>query len=192
MPTHVHMDFELMMDAMKGVQKMQRLAEAYNIPNIFTDNGGKLLQVLVATGLDFIPGRTGPDAKDRLGRMYEIKTTDVNANVGGFGTSHHLSMSIIDRYRSHDFIFAIFDKVTMLEAYRVKTTDLEPIFADWEDRLFDTDHLNNPKIPLALVREVGDVVYFKDVPAPWTPGTRRRIRPYKYGEMVERGLVKAA
>lgn len=191
MPSHLHMGFEEMMDAMKGVQKLQNLAEYHGIPNIFTDNGGKLVQILVAAGLDYVEGRTGPDAKDRVGNFYEIKSTDVNANVG-FGTSHHLNMSIIDRYRDHTFIFAIFDGVTLLEMYRVKSEALEPLFQTWEDRLFDVDHLNNPKIPLKLVREVGDVMYFKDVPAPWTPGTRRRTRPYKYGEMVKLGLIKQA
>lgn len=191
MPTHLHIGFEEMTKAMKGVQALQRLAKHYGVSDIFTDNGGKLLQILVATGLDAVGGRTGPDAKDRLGNFYEIKTTDVRAKVG-FGTSHHLNMSILDRYRNHTFIFAVFDGVTLLEAYRVRTDDLEDLFTRWEDRLFDVSHLNNPKIPLALVREVGDVVYAKDVPAPWTPGPKRRTRPYKYAEMVQRGLVKAA
>jgi len=155
MPSHLHIGFEEMTRAMKGVRVMQNLASHYGIPNIFTDNGGKLLQILVATGLDYEPGRTGPDARDRFGNKYEIKSTDVSARVG-FGTSHH------------------------------------PLFAEWEDRLFDVDHLNNPKIPLSLVREVGDIMYFKDVPAPWTPGSRRRSRPYKYEELVSMGLVKAA
>ena len=191
MPSHIHIGFEEMTKAMKGVKALQHLAEHHGIPNIFTDNGGKLVQILVATGLDYVEGRTGPDAQDRLGNFYEIKSTDVNAKVG-FGTSHHLNMSILDRYRVHTFIFAIFDGVTLLEAYRVRTEDLEPLFQQWEDRLFDTDHLNNPKIPLALVREVGDIVYFKDVPAPWTPGKRRRTKPYKYAELVKMGLINKA
>lgn len=47
-----------------AIQKMQELASKHGINDIFQDNGGKLLQVLLITGLDVLPGREGNDAKD--------------------------------------------------------------------------------------------------------------------------------
>lgn len=195
MPTHIHLGFEEMTDAMRSVQKLSELGKHYGIEDIFSDNGGRLLQILVATGLDRVPGRGGPDAKDRMGREYEIKSLDANSKVSGFGTSHHLNNSTIDRYREHTFVFAVFEGIMLREIYRVRALDLEPLFDQWTQTLWSQSHINNPKIPLAFVREVGEIMYMKDVPAPWTPlgdGKKRRTRPYRYAELVKAGLVKAA
>ena len=53
-----------------AIKEYQKLAEAHGINDIFQDNGGKLLQVLLITGLIQLPGREGNDAKDDDGNEY--------------------------------------------------------------------------------------------------------------------------
>ena len=58
------------------VQAYQKLAESHGINDIFQDNGGKLLQVLLITGLEVIAGREGNDAVDKEGKEYELKSVN--------------------------------------------------------------------------------------------------------------------
>jgi len=44
------------------------LASVHGIDDIFQDNGGKILQILLYTGLTILPGREGNDAQDENGR----------------------------------------------------------------------------------------------------------------------------
>lgn len=50
-----------------AVCRYQELASKHGIDDIFQDNGGKLLQVLLLLGLTTIPGREGNDAFDAAG-----------------------------------------------------------------------------------------------------------------------------
>ena len=169
MPTHVDLRHREIQDLMPGIEKFQELAEAYGIPDIFQDAGGKMLQLLVAVGLDHSPGRMGADAKDRLGNEYEIKTIDISTgNTYGFSTNHHIKVDTIRKYRERTWVFAIYDRITLLEVYLVKAEDLEDYFGDWETRLkLGRSHINNPKIAIGHVRRVGEPAYIKDKPASW-------------------------
>lgn len=50
-----------------AIQKYQELASNHGIDDIFQDNGGKILQVLLVLGLTIIPGREGNDQLTRRG-----------------------------------------------------------------------------------------------------------------------------
>ena len=50
-----------------SVRKYQELASKHGIGDIFQDNGGKLLQLILLTSLTVIPGREGNDARDEKG-----------------------------------------------------------------------------------------------------------------------------
>ena len=61
------------MDALlPAVREYQALAMTHGINDIFQDNGGKLLQVILTLGLTVLPGREGNDAVDADGREYEL------------------------------------------------------------------------------------------------------------------------
>ncbi len=59
-------------------------------------------------GLENLPGREGNDARDAFGREYELKSLNRKL-VKGFSTHHHLNPTIIAKYRTVDWIFAIYD-----------------------------------------------------------------------------------
>lgn len=169
MPTHKNFRWTEIEDAMAGAQKLQDLAVQYGIKDIFVDNGGKTLQIVVALGLDVVPGRMGPDARDRIGNEYEIKSADISNGVKGFSTNHHLTNDTIARYAGRRFIFAIYDGIVLQEAYLTEPRDLAPIYAKWKRQLRTKTHLNNPKIPIDFVRDVGQTAYLKDVAPEWMP-----------------------
>lgn len=60
------------------IREYQQLArEVANIEDIFQDNGGKLLQVLLVTNLqNLTDSREGNDAKDSNGKEYELKSVN--------------------------------------------------------------------------------------------------------------------
>ncbi|MFH1528931.1 MAG: hypothetical protein ABIG69_20195 [Bacteroidota bacterium] len=60
-----------------NILEYQKLADKHGINDIFQDNGGKLLQVLLITGLKVIPGREGNDAKDESGKEFELKSVNI-------------------------------------------------------------------------------------------------------------------
>jgi Restriction endonuclease PvuII len=167
LPTHINLRYAEIENLWPGVERLQELAEQYGIKDVFQDAGGKLLQLLIATGLDIVPGREGADAKDRIGNLYEIKSSDITGKGHGFSTNHHLRMATLDKYRTRRWVFAMYDRITLMEAYLVEAEDLEPLFEKWEGTLKHATHINNPKIPLDLVRDVGAVMYLKDVAPPW-------------------------
>jgi len=173
MPTHLNLRYAEIESLWPGVEAMQSLAEQYGIKDIFQDAGGKMLQLAIATGLDLIPGRTGPDAQDRMGNLYEVKTIDMSGKGSGFTTNHHLTRDTIARYRNRRFVFAMYDKITLHEAYLVESGALEPVFQKWERTLRTQSHINNPKIPVEGIREIGTVMYMKDVAPAWMEGKRK-------------------
>lgn len=153
-------DRELLDQAMAKVQELQALATKYGIDDIFQDNGGKVLQSLIILGLKQLPGREGNDATDDLGREYELKTINI-LKQQQVTTHHHLNLVILAKYRAvAAWYISLYEGIVLREIYRVETIALEPLFSQWETRIRQTGtQLNNPKIPLKLVRKVGSLVY---------------------------------
>jgi len=127
-------------------------------------------QVAIATGLDIVPGRMGADATDRFGNQYELKTLDLTKKAKGFSTNHHLNKGTIAKFRQRRFVFAMYEGITLQEAYLVEAADMEPLFQKWELALGSKDHINNPKVPIDFVRSAGTVMYLKDVAPAWVDG----------------------
>jgi transcriptional regulator with XRE-family HTH domain len=155
-------DLERMQRAFGNVQELQSLADEYGITDIFQDNGGKVLQVLIILGLKTAPGREGNDAVDEEGKEYELKTLNIALNRnGGFTTHHHLTKDIIDKYRKvKAWCFAIYEGIELIDIWKLHPSELEPWFVD-QERWIDEHHgqaRNNPKIPLRYVRR-GERVY---------------------------------
>lgn len=143
------------------IREYQKLArEAANIEDIFQDNGGKLLQVLLVTNLqNLTDSREGNDAKDTNGLEYELKSVNI-ALTRSFSTNHHLNKHIVDKYRKVDWIFAVYEDIELLEIYLMTPEMLEPFYSKWEEQFNRTGKdINNPKIPLKFVREKGIKVF---------------------------------
>jgi len=154
-------DIERLGDAFKGIREAQQLADEYGINDILQDNGGKVLQVLILLGLRISPGREGNDAVDSEGNEYELKTINRSLNKNaGITTHHHLTKDIINKYRAvKAWYIAIYEGVELKEIYKVFPQQLEEVFQKWEKRLDeDSQPINNPKIPMSLVRK-GEKVY---------------------------------
>lgn len=155
------------------IRQYQKLAkEVANIEDIFQDNGGKLLQVLLVTNLkNLTDSREGNDAKDVNGLEYELKSVNTRL-TNSFSTNHHLNQKIIDKYRKVDWVFAVYDDIELLEIYLLTPEILAPYFTQWEIKCKeDGKDLNNPKIPLNFVRDNGILVFkhnedFSLYPAP--------------------------
>lgn len=154
------------------IELYQQLALDHGINDIFQDNGGKLLQVLIITGLIDLPGREGNDAKDTLNNEYELKSVNTKLTKS-FSTHHHMNPTIIAKYRLVDWVFAVYEGIELKEIYLLKPDDLQPYYEKWETKWHDDGgkDINNPKIPLNYVREHGaklyeddrDEFYFSDV-----------------------------
>ncbi|MEZ4829322.1 MAG: helix-turn-helix domain-containing protein [Bacteroidia bacterium] len=146
-----------------SLQMLQDLASKHGINDIFQDNGGKLLQVLLITGLKDLPGREGNDAIDADGNEYELKSVNVSLTKS-FSTHHHMNPTIIEKYRKVDWIFAVYRGIEILEIYKLSPEDLEPYFTQWETKWHHDGgkDINNPKIPLKYVREVGVLLFESD------------------------------
>ena len=99
-------DVEQINHLFPSVRAFQQLAYKYDINDVFQDNGGKLLQLLLITGLTNMPGRIGNDARGNSGREFELKTVNVLL-TNSFSTNHHLNPSLISKYRKVDWIFGI-------------------------------------------------------------------------------------
>src|SRR5690606_22836970 len=141
----------------------QDLASKNGINDIFQDNGGKLLQVLLITGLSDLPGREGNDAVDEDGNEYELNSVNISLTKS-FSTHHHMNPTIIVKYRKVDWIFAVYRGIEILEIYRLTPENLEPYYSKWEKKWHDDGEkdINNPKIPLKYVREVGELLFEND------------------------------
>ncbi|MBC6427205.1 MAG: helix-turn-helix domain-containing protein [Ekhidna sp.] len=142
---------------------LQDLATKNGINDIFQDNGGKLLQVLLITGLSDLPGREGNDAVDDGGNEYELKSVNISLTKN-FSTHHHMNPAIIEKYRKVDWIFAVYRGIELLEIYKLTPTDLESYYIKWENKWHNDrgKDINNPKIPLRYVREVGKLLFEND------------------------------
>jgi len=156
-------DLERLKLAVESLQEMQKLAQEYGIKDIFQDNGGKTLQLLILLGLRLSPGREGNDAIDVEGKEYELKTINIASRRNpGITTHHHLNPVILQKYRQVEaWYIGIYENITLKTIYKLTPAMLEPIFQDWEEKLKSKDSLNNPKIPMKLVKQ-GEIVYSSD------------------------------
>jgi hypothetical protein len=155
-----HPDHAKLRALVPSIRKLQRLASAHGIDDIFQDNGGKILQILLYTGLTILPGREGNDALDENGREYELKSVNIHL-THSFSTHHHMNPHIIEKYRQVDWIFAVYDGIELAEIYLLTPAQIEPYFSRWAKKWADDGNkdINNPKIPLKFVRETGKCLY---------------------------------
>lgn len=138
---------------------LHALGEKHGIDDVFQDNGYRTLQILLITGLKALPGRGGNDAIDEYGKEYEIKTVNIE-KTKAFSTNHHLNPTIINKYRSADWLFATYAGVILERIYYVDAPLLEPFYNKWEEEWMRTEtDLNNPKIPVSFVKENGTLIY---------------------------------
>jgi hypothetical protein len=142
------------------IQRYQELALKHGINDIFQDNGGKILQVLLVTGLEVLLGREGNDAKDADGNEYELKSVNI-ALTKSFSTHHHINPRIIAKYRQVDWIFAIYHEINLVSIYKLTPHDLECFYIKWSDKWNESGgkDINNPKIPVKYVMEHGELLY---------------------------------
>lgn len=143
-----------------NVQAYQDPVTKHGIADIFQDNGGKLLHVLLLLGFEPLPGREGNDARDRTGREYELQSVNIEL-TSGFSTHHHMNPTIIAKYRQVPWVFAIYRNITLVSVYLLEPDDLE-VFYERRDTKWYGDggkDINNPKIPVKYVTSVGRLVY---------------------------------
>ena len=143
-----------------AIQGYQALATRHGIDDIFQDNGGKILQVLLLLGLRRIASREGNDAVDENGAEYELKSVNIELTQS-FSTHHHMNPTIIAKYRKVDWIFAVYRHIELQAIYLLTPKALQLYYrrweADWHER--GGRDINNPKIPLKYVARVGKLLY---------------------------------
>jgi len=155
-----HADHKRLEELLPHIRRLQELADKHGIRDVFQDNGGKLLQIALATGLTILGKREGNDAKDETGREYELKS--VNADLTqSFSTHHHLNPTILKKYRKVGWVFAIYQGIELRTIYYMPPEKLEPYFTAWEQKWHDSKgkDINNPKIPVLFVVERGELVW---------------------------------
>lgn len=155
-----HPDFAQLQALWPAVERYQTLANKHGIFDIFQDNGGKLLQVLLLLNLRVLAGREGNDAVDAEGREYELKSVNIEL-TRGFSTHHHMNPTIIAKYRLVPWVFAIYRNITLESVYVVEPDFLEFYFNLWEDKWHGDGgkDINNPKIPVKFIVEHSDPVW---------------------------------
>ncbi len=155
-----HPDKIILDELFPYIQRYQELASKHGINDIFQDNGGKLLQVLLITGLEVLPGREGNDAKDHDGNEYELKSVNTKL-TRSFSTHHHINPGIIAKYRQVDWLFAVYSGIELLAIYQLSPENLESYYEKWELKWHGSGgkDINNPKISLTHVKEHGRLIY---------------------------------
>lgn len=63
-------ELEFLEDNFKKLTTLEKFAAQKGIKDIFQDNGAKVLQQLVISGMTNLPGREGNDAIDSNGLIY--------------------------------------------------------------------------------------------------------------------------
>lgn len=166
-----HPDIQELINLWPSIQQYQYLANRHGINDIFQDNGGKLLQVLLLLNLQVLPGREGNDAKDIHGMEYELKSVNIDL-TRSFSTHHHMNPTIISKYRLVPWIFAIYRNITLQAVYLLQPQDLEEKYNEWENKWYSNGNkdLNNPKIPVTYVMQKGQLLWgvppnFRDLDA---------------------------
>jgi hypothetical protein len=155
-----HPDKKIFDKLFPHILELQELANKHGIFDIFQDNGGKILQVILAINLEILPGREGNDAKDPHGNEYELKSVNI-ALTQSFSTHHHMNPTIISKYREVDWIFAVYNGISLQSIYKLTPEKLEIFYSHWEEKWHKDGgkDINNPKIPLKYVQENGELVY---------------------------------
>jgi hypothetical protein len=158
--TRPHPDYEELQSLWPSIEAYQALATRHGIADVFQDNGGKLLQVLLLMGLRILPGREGNDAIDAQGREYELKSVNIEL-TRSFSTHHHMNPAIIAKYRRVPWLFAIYRHIALQAVYLMEPEGLEPYFTKWESKWHADGgkDINNPKIPVTYVMEAGRRLY---------------------------------
>jgi hypothetical protein len=155
-----HPDSALLLELFPAIRLYQALASKHGIYDIFQDNGGKILQVLLLVGLRGLPGREGNDAVDDDGNEYELKSVNTQL-TRSFSTHHHMNPTIIAKYRKVNWIFAVYEGIEIRTIFLMTPEDLEPYYQHWESKWYGdgSKDINNPKIPLAFVQAHGQLLY---------------------------------
>lgn len=155
-----HPDLKKFKELQKSVLKLQELAKQHGIRDIFQDNGGKLLEILLITGLNVLPGRNGNDAIDKQGNEFEIKSVNMKLTKS-FSTSHHVNPVVINKYRKAKWVFVTYEGIVLQAIYEVDAEKLESYFTKWETKWHKDgcQDINNPKISLKHVLKHGKCVY---------------------------------
>ncbi|MEA3207489.1 MAG: hypothetical protein QOE70_546 [Chthoniobacter sp.] len=99
-----HPDKAVLEQIFPSIRKYQELASKHGIGDIFQDNGGKLLQLVLITGMTVIPGREGNDARDDEGNEYELKSVNLLL-TRSFSTHHHMNPVIIAKLPTGEVVF---------------------------------------------------------------------------------------
>lgn len=139
----------------KQLGTLQDVAEEFGIENIFQDNGAEILQQLIYLNMKAVPGREGNDGIDVNGCEWEMKSLDISKGNSGVTTNHHLKREIVEKYKTVPWSISIYDRIHLKKIYVVESKKLQPIFQKWEQKLQNTDSLNNSKIPLATIEAKG-------------------------------------
>lgn len=157
-------DLAIFEQCVPALRRYQQLATRHGIGDIFQDNGGKLLQIILITGLKVLPGREGNDAEDESGRQCELKSVN-RSLTKSFSTHHHLNPVILKKYREVDWYFAVYEGIELICLYKVRPEKLEPYFSGWQQKWTDSGgrDINNPKIPLRFVESVGELIHERRV-----------------------------
>jgi len=183
-----HPDFDKMEKLMPAIRDFQALALKHGINDIFQDNGGKILQMLLALNLEGIPGCEGNDAVDEKGREYELKSVNLWLTTS-FSTNHHINIPIINKYRGVCWVFAIYESIEMRRAYFMDPDQLEPYFSKWAKKWTDEQKdINNPKIPMKFIMDNGTEIYNDGEPLGLDAA--KRIRSHKAKEARKRKAEK--
>lgn len=155
-----HEDLAELQRLWPAIQEYQRLATKHGIKDVFQDNGGKILQVLLALGLTIIGRREGNDAVDSDGNEYELKSVNIELTQN-FSTHHHMNPVIIAKYRKVPWVFAVYRHIELQSIYLLKPAQLEQFYQKWEKKWHDDgdQDINNPKIPLSFVVANGQLLY---------------------------------
>ena len=158
MPAHA--DTAALEKLWPAIREYQALATKHCIRDIFQDNGGKLLQVLLITGLLAMDSREGNDARDADGNEYELKSVNTLLTQS-FSTHHHMNPVIVAKYRKVVWFFAVYQGIELQAIYRMTPERLEPYFTKWEQKWHADGgkDINNPKIPVKFVQQNGELFY---------------------------------
>jgi Restriction endonuclease PvuII len=173
-----HPDKAVLEEIFPSIRKYQELASKHGIGDIFQDNGGKLLQLVLITGLTVIPGREGNDARDEDGNEYELKSVNLLL-TRSFSTHHHMNPVIIAKYRQVKWCFAAYEGIELQEVFVMNPSQLEPYLTKWETKWHadGSKDINNPKIPYTFVKENGLRIFVaSESPVPVIPASPE-LRP---------------
>ena len=158
-------EIEFLKEKWNSLKDLEELAQKKRIPDIFQDNGAKVLQQVILSGMDFLPGREGNDAVDVNGVEWEFKSINIATSATGFSTYHHSTLELLDRFNSVPWLFSVYEGIHLQEMYVLSPGQLNEWVTKQKNNLEKkiqegkANSLNNPKIPLKYVKANGTQVY---------------------------------